>query len=259
MRLDQISVILYTFCDYVQTEDGLKRTLSRLREIGFRNVQVSGIKNPDLTPALVRAACDNEGLAICATHEDATLILKDPAQVVERLQTYGTRHTAYPFPAGIELGQPEAVQRWIEQLEASAKVLAQHGCQLSYHNHHREFHRLEGQTILDRIYRETSLAGEPDTYWIQAGGGSVLEWVRRLADEKRLPLIHLKDLAIAADGETRTAPLGTGNIDFAPVIALAESAGCEAFIIEQDNSYENDRFDDVRVSFEYLKNNYVSD
>lgn len=257
MLIDQISVILYTFSAHVQTEDSLKTTLARLRQIGFTNVQVSGIKNPALTPALIRAACDAEGLGICATHEDSKLILSDPAAVVERLQTFGTRYTAYPFPAEIELGDAAAVAKWLGQLEDAAQVLAQAGCHLTYHNHHREFTRVDGRLLYERIFEETSLGAELDTYWVQAGGVSVLDWTRRLAEAGRLPLLHLKDFAITPEGDTRYAPIGSGNIDFAPIIAAAGAGGCRSYIIEQDDCYGRDPFEAVEESFKYLVRHYV--
>jgi sugar phosphate isomerase/epimerase len=132
-------------------------------------------------------------------------------------------------------------------------VLRDAGITLCYHNHHQEFTKVGGRLLLHRIFSETSLAGEPDTYWIQAGGGNPLQWVQKLAAQKRLPLIHLKDFRVTAKGEVQFAELGAGNLDFDPILAAATAGGCQSFIIEQDATYGRDPFESLAESFHFLQ------
>jgi len=86
------------------------------------------------------------------------------------------------------------VGRWISRLDQAGAVLAAAGQTLCYHNHHQEFRHLGGRVLLDLIFEGTkavNLQGEPDTYWIQFGGGDPVVWCEKLAG--RLPLLHLKD------------------------------------------------------------------
>jgi len=58
--------------------------------------------------------------------------------------------------------------------------------------------RFGDQTGLDIIYNETDpryFQAEIDTYWIQHGGGNPVAWIARM--NGRMPVIHLKDMAIA--------------------------------------------------------------
>jgi sugar phosphate isomerase/epimerase len=100
-----------------------------------------------------------------------------------------------------------------------------------------EFRRVEGEIILDTIYNQTDarfLQGEIDTYWVQYGGADPVAWCHKL--KGRLPLIHLKDYAVTDDNKINYCEIGQGNLDFAAIVAAAEAAGCEWFIVEQDST-----------------------
>jgi sugar phosphate isomerase/epimerase len=211
MKKSQLAAQLYTCRDILKTPAEIAETLHRIRSIGYQAVQVSGM-GPIAEEELLRIL-EGEGLLCCATHESSEKILNDPLSVVERLQKLRCQYTAYPFPAGVDFGNAANVESLISGLEASAAFLASHGMALCYHNHHQEFRKLQGQTILERIYDGAPhLQGEPDTYWVQYGGGDPVEWCERLAG--RLPLIHLKDFVINQENQPVFCEVGSGNLDF---------------------------------------------
>ncbi len=136
-------------------------------------------------------------------------------------------------------------------------MLADAGKVLTYHNHALELEMLDGMPILEIIYGQTDpryLQGEIDTYWIHAGGSSPQAWCARLRD--RLPLLHIKDYAIAEDGKPRFAEIGQGELDFQTIIATAEASGCQWFIVEQDTC-PGDPFVSLEMSFKYIYDNLV--
>ncbi len=181
------------------------------------------------------AICEGEGLTICATHEPGDVILSSPEKVVDRLAKLGCKYTAYPYPNGVDFADESSVKALIDGLERSGAVLADAGQQLLYHNHAHEFVRSGSRTILDRIYAETSprsLAGEPDTYWVQYGGGSPVTFIEKLSG--RVPVLHCKDYVVEAPDKPRFAEVGAGNLDWQAIITAAEKAGTEWFVVEQD-------------------------
>lgn len=257
MQLEQVSVNLYTLRDHLKTPADFAATISKLAGIGFRSVQLSGF-DPDLMPAADCASvCAGHGIKITAAHEPSDRLLADPQWSIDRLKAMGVTHTAYPYPKGIDLSDLAAVDAWLVKLEITRQQLAAAGITLSYHNHHIEFTKVGGKTVMEKIFTQTQLGGEPDTYWVQLGGGNPLEWVTRFAQARRLPLIHLKDVRITANGETQFAELGAGVLDFAPIIAAAEAGGCQSFIIEQDQTYGRDPFESVAESFRFLRDRFV--
>lgn len=251
MRIDQVAVQLYTLREFIQTPGDIAATLRKVRAIGYRAVQVSGM-GPIEEEELVRIL-DGEGLVLCATHEAPDRILNEPERVVERLKRLGCTRTAYPAPRDVDFSSGGAVDAWIEKLNAAGKVLHESGLRLGYHNHHFEFRRLGGRTILERIYEQTDaryLRAELDTYWVQFGGGDPVKWCARLRG--RLPVLHLKDYVIDRENRATFAEIGNGNLDFPAIIAEAERAGCEWYVVEQDIC-PGDPFESIRVSFEYLR------
>jgi sugar phosphate isomerase/epimerase len=253
MKTSQLAAQLYTCRDLLKTPPEIAATLRRVREVGYGAVQVSGM-GPVAEEELVKIL-EGEGLVCCATHEPSGMILDEPQRVVDRLQRLGCRHTAYPFPAGIDLADPAAVAAWIARLDHAGSVLAAAGLALSYHNHHQEFRQLRGRVILDLIFEGTkpeNLQGEPDTYWIQYGGGDPVAWCEKLAG--RLPLLHLKDYMVDEGNNVTMCEIGAGNLDFARIVAAAEASGCDWFIVEQDTC-PGDPVDSLAQSHRYLAEN----
>lgn len=251
MKINQVAAQLYTVRNYLKTPADIAASLKKVRAIGYEAVQVSGM-GPMVEEEL-NQILEGEGLVCCATHEPGDVILKEPAQVVERLQKLRCKHTAYPYPSGVDFSSLASVRHLIAGLNAAGRVLNENGQVLAYHNHGHEFRRIKNKTILELIYKQTDpryLQGEIDTYWVQYGGGDPVDWCRRL--KNRLPLLHMKDFAIDAENKPVFAEIGRGNLCWKKIIAMAEKSGCEWFIVEQDTC-AGDPFDSLRISFEYIK------
>jgi sugar phosphate isomerase/epimerase len=253
MKLGQVAAQLYTVREHTKTPRDLAATLRKIRSIGYPAVQVSAIGPIDNKE--LAAILDGEGLVCCATHESSSDILNQPRAVIDKLHKIRCRYTAYPYPADIDLTDAAAISNLAANLQQIGKTLAAAGIVLAYHNHQLEFRKINGQPILQKILDETSascLVSELDTYWVQLGGGEPTEWCRRL--KGRLPLIHLKDLMVNAENNPAITHLGNGNLNWPAIVAAAEAAGCEWFIVEQDDNWvNNDPFEALAKSLAYLR------
>jgi sugar phosphate isomerase/epimerase len=255
MKIQQVAAQLYTLRDFTKTPADIALTLKKVRKLGYRAVQASAM-GPIEESELVKML-DGEGLALCATHEDGATILNQPHAVVERLRKLNCKYTAYPFPRGIDFGDEAQIHALAGKLDAAGAVLREAGQVLTYHNHAIEFVKFGGRLALEIIYGESApqnLQGELDTYWVQYGGGSPVEWCHRLAG--RLPLLHMKDDAVSKENKPEMAEIGSGNFDWKTIIAAAEKSGCEWFIVEQDIC-PADPFDSLKASFDYIAANLV--
>lgn len=255
MKIDQIALQLYTVRDACQDSASLAATVKRVREIGYRAVQVSGIG--PVPYGEVRAICDGEGVVICATHEPSAMIRSNPEEAVSRLAELGCTMTAYPFPRDVDFSNESHVAELIADLARAGSVMSAAGITLNYHNHAIEFIKVGGKTILETLFDsvdESDLGAELDTYWVQFGGGDPVAWCRKLSG--RLHLMHLKDYAFTAENKPVFAEIGSGNLDFPSIIAAAEKAGCKWFAVEQDTC-PGDPFDSARQSFEFIQANLV--
>lgn len=224
--------------------------------MGYESVQISGVG--PIPEAEWVAIFQGEGLSICATHEPALKILDATEGVIERLHKRGTRLSAYPYPQGIDFNNPEHLDTLLRKLDAAGAKFRAAGLKLGYHNHANEFYRPGGgPTFPERVYAETSpdnVVAELDTYWVQRGGGDVVDWVRRL--KGRQPFIHLKDYRVNPSGEGTFCKIGAGTLPFDRIIAEAEAGGCEWFIVEQD-SCPGDPFGSIAQSYDYIKSHLV--
>ena len=254
MKLNQVAAQLYTLREQCKTPDDIARSLDKVRAIGYQSVQVSGL-GPIENEALLKLAKDN-GLSICATHESLDAILNSPEQVIDKLRALECQHTAIGFPSGVDLGSKEGVLDFCRRFESAAQKFVAANMTVSHHNHHHEFRHIEGKTVMQMILEQTrAVTLELDTYWVQYGGGSPVEWNRRA--QGRLPLLHLKDYVVNEANTPQFAEVGRGNLDWKPIIQSAEESGCTWFIVEQDTT-PGDPFDSLQMSFDYIKNNLVS-
>ena len=250
MQINQVAAQLYTLRDFIKTPSEIAETLRKVRAIGYEAVQVSGM-GPIAEEELV-AMLDGEGLICCATHEGTSRILDTPEQIVERLQKLNCRYTAVPSPGGVSLETLDDVRAFCAKMNDAGKLLNDNDLVLTYHNHHMEFRRIDGWSILETIYAETDpnyLQGEIDTYWVQYGGGDPVDWCERLSN--RLPLLHLKDYGIDSANTPVFSEIGYGNLNWQTIIPAAEAAGCQWFIVEQDTC-PGDPFDSLKLSFDFL-------
>lgn len=251
MKIEQVAAQIYTIRQHTQTPADFAESMRKLREIGFRAVQVSAIGPiPDEEVAKILEA---EGLTCCAAHVAGSRIVSETDAVIAQLKTWRCRFVAYPHPGEIPLNKLPEIKRFAAELEAAGEKLHAAGITLCYHNHSLEFRRVRNRPILDWIYRSTDpkyLKAEIDTYWVQHGGGDPIEWCKKL--KGRLPLLHLKDYTIGPDNQPQYAEIGNGNLNFKRIVKAAEKSGCEWFIIEQDTC-PGDPFDSLRASFNFTQ------
>jgi len=254
MKKEQIAAQLYTVRDLLQNESDIRKSLKKIKALGYDSVQISGMAYID--EKVCKSILDENGLICCATHENGEVILDEPYKIIDRLKKLDCKYTAFPHPGNIPTNNHEEVQNLVERFNKAGEIYAQNGIILTYHNHHNEFRKINGRLILDMLYEDTDpkfLQGELDTYWVQFGGGSCVEYIKKLYN--RLPLLHLKDYIVTENNQVTFAEIGEGNLNWQAIIKEAEKVGCKWFIVEQDTC-NKDPFDSLKISLEYLVNNF---
>ena len=250
MKRNQIAVQLYTLRDHLKTPGEVAESLGKVRRIGYQTVEIAGIgkvHDDELLKML-----QGEGLGACAVHESGDLILHEPDRTADRAKKLGCPYVVYAWPAGVDFGNPVAVNKLIDALETAGASMAAQGVKLCYHNHQLEFRHVGGRVILAEIFARTKpqhVFAELDTHWVQVGGGDPAEWCRRMAG--RLPLLHIKDYAINEENKSVFAEIGQGNLDWPRIIKAAEEAGCQWFVVEQDTC-PGDPFTSIEASYKYV-------
>lgn len=241
---------LYTLRNHIETEEGVIDTFSRLQQMGCRYVQVSGMKAP-ISPKRLREIADQYEQQIVLTHTDVNRIKNDTLALIEEHKIMGCSHIGIGCRPGDYKDTAEDYRRFIADFTPAAKLMKEHGMVLHYHNHSFEFAKMDGdKTGFDILTTET----DPelwhftlDTYWVQAGGRNPVSEIERLVG--RVSAVHLKDMAIV-DGGQRFAAVGRGNLDFAAIMDACRKAGTEWALIEQDDCYGADAFEEMAFSLQ---------
>ena len=251
MEETKLAAQLYTIREFTQTLEDFKASMHKIREIGYKAVQVSGIG--PISHEDVKAAVDAAGLTICITHVSFDYLRDDMEAAIAQHKLWECPNVAIGSmpPQYREAG----LEGFIEFAHAATEIgkrLADAGLTFSYHNHSFEFVRFGRRTGLDIIYEESDpryLKAELDTYWVQHGGGDVIAWIRKLKD--RMPVIHLKDMVIY-EGQQTMAEVGEGNLNWPGILEACEEAGVRWYAVEQDRCLR-DPFESLRISYLNLR------
>lgn len=243
---------LYTVREFCKTVPDIAATFKKVAGIGYKAVQVSGIGTADARDVALIA--NDNGLTISATHMPWPRFRNELADVIATHKAWNCSHSAIgSLPA--EYYSVEGVARFLAELAPIAKTLAAEGIDFSFHNHQAEFIKLDGRLMMDRLLADSPadmLKFEIDTYWVQVGGQSPANWIRKVAG--RIPLLHLKDYAIAmSDPRVRMSEIGQGNLDWQDILAAAKQAGVRWYLVEQDDCNGRDPFESLAISYRYLR------
>ncbi|MFH1904020.1 MAG: sugar phosphate isomerase/epimerase [bacterium] len=241
---------LYTVRDFTKTISDIAKTLKKIAEIGYTSVQISGFG--PVSPKEVAKICDDSGLMVAATHVGWGRFLNELDEVIAEHKMWKCKHAAI---GGLtqEYKNLDGLKRFIEELGPVSEKLLQEGIDFSYHNHNHELVRYGNKTWLEMLYEQASpeqLKAEIDVYWIQAGGGDPVEWIKKC--RARQPLIHLKDMAITQNREQRFAEIGEGNLNWPSILQAASESGVEWYLVEQDTCYDRNPFESLAISYRNL-------
>ncbi|OKP66557.1 xylose isomerase [Paenibacillus sp. P3E] len=250
MKTSTIAAQMYTLREFTQTAEGLRDSFLKVQDIGYQAVQVSGIGPID--PQLVKQYADEAGLAICATHVPWDRLVNDLDALAAEHKLWNCTYIGLGALPGEYQTSQEGYRTFAREASEIAQVLKhKHGLQFVYHNHDFEFERLDGLTGLEVLLQESDPEAfdfELDLYWVQAGGGSPVDWINKVKD--RMRVVHLKDMAVVAR-KAEFAEIGQGNMDYRAIIEACRETGVEWYVVEQDVCRRNP-FESLEISLKYL-------
>lgn len=211
----------------INVEDSLVGSVDRLAELGYDSLQFKAGGLADHSPADLRAALADAGLAVPPCHADLETLEADLPAAVEPYRAVGCDDLVV-CATDDAFASVGSVERLAERLGVLADRLDDRGVGLAYHLHGAEFATLDGQTGLDRLLDGApGVAVEPDVPWVATGGGEPVELFRDLAG--RVPVAHVADVD-RSTGEK--VPLGEGDLDIEAVVETAGETGVEWLVYE---------------------------
>lgn len=246
MKVEQkFAAQLYTVRD--ELANGIEPTFQALKEMGWAGVQISALPT-DHNPEEVADALKATGLRTAGMHISLDRLQTDLFNVLKEADLYGTKDIICPF-IGQEYWNVEGYKKLKQTLNEVAKKAP--GYRISYHNHAFEFDtEIDGVSALEYILqpeKDNLILAEIDVYWVKKGGCDPLEFIQPYAG--RMPIIHLKDMT--DDEDEMFAEVGTGKIDFLPILQWGEKSGIDWYAVEQDVCPGNP-MDSLQISLENL-------
>ncbi|WP_054940483.1 sugar phosphate isomerase/epimerase family protein [Paenibacillus ihuae] len=251
MKQTTIAAQMYTLREFTQTPEGLREAFQKLKVIGYQAVQISGIGKID--PQLVKQYADESELVICATHVSWDRLVNDLEALAAEHKLWNCKYIGLGALPGEYQNSKEGYRTFARLASEIARTLQkEHGLQFIYHNHDFEFERVDGVTGTEVLLEESdvnALGFELDLYWVQAGGGSPVDWVRKV--QGRMQVVHLKDMAIVGRKQV-FAEIGEGNMNYKDIIQACRKTGVEWYVVEQDVC-RRDPFESLAISLNYLQ------
>ncbi|NSW89784.1 MAG: sugar phosphate isomerase/epimerase [Firmicutes bacterium] len=250
MDTKKIVAQLYTVRNFTQTPEDIKKTLHRVKEIGYDAVQVSGFGAID--PYHLKDLADEAGVKIIVTHMPYNRMINDFDALVEEHKIWDCEYIGLGSMPPEYRKNAEGFVKFAKEFSKIARKFADEGLKFVYHNHKFEFEKFDGKTGMEILLNETDpevFGFEIDTYWVQAGGADPVEWIKKV--KGRMDVIHLKDMAIKEDKQI-FAEIGEGNLNWPAILNTCKDIGVKWYCVEQDICLR-DPFESLAISFRNLK------
>jgi sugar phosphate isomerase/epimerase len=184
------------------------------------------------------------GFEFKASDED----LKKSLDLLTKLKV-GIAVVYWPWYTGGPFNLAECKQS-TERLNILGKACREKGLEFAWHNHDKEFIKMEEGLPFDFLMNNTDpelVKCELDIYWAAKGGADPVELMKKYAG--RYNILHIKDMAPGA-AKDFDCP-GSGIIDFPAVFREADKQGIKHFMVERDNV--PDGIACLKSASEYLK------
>lgn len=275
-----IGLQLYALGDEAGADLGA--TFAMVKEMGYGEVELPGLY--DRPAAEIKALADAAGLPVASLHVPAApfspnqrMTFESGVDVVaEAAQALGISSVVIPvpiLPEGFAFGEgedfPTAIsrafsvvdvahwQRMATRFNELGQAMKDRGLQLAYHNHNLEFAPLGDTTPWAVLMAETDpelVKIQLDLGWVVQAGLDPAEQLRELGS--RAISLHVKDVAQGGANSfyfaATPAEVGSGRIDWASLMPVAEEVGIAHYFVEQEPPFTIPRAEAMAKSARFL-------
>jgi sugar phosphate isomerase/epimerase len=238
-----------------EAERDLPTVLEAVRKIGYEEVETYW--NVYTHPAAeLRRMIAEHGLRVPSGHFDyAGLESK-----IDYAKILGVDYMVCPMLPENMRYTLDGFRRAGDQLNIWGEKVRQAGMQLGFHNHNYEFRRFGDTTGFETMMKIADpklVCMEMDCYWMVEAGQNPLRMFERYGN--RIQLLHLKDRKpgfptsqVKDAAAEHFTEVGSGTIDWKPILAAAEKNAVKHFYVERDSGGLAP-MESLRISFRYLK------
>lgn len=257
----EIGIQLYSVRSLIgvfgKSQGDYKPVLRALADMGYTSVEAASYKDGLLygqTPAQFRRDVEEAGMKVLSTH--CTLNLSDKQlatgdfsealawwdECIAAHKAAGVEYIVVPSMRRVEtLAGLATYCRYFDEIGARCKAA---GIKFGYHNHSREFEKVEDRVMLDYMLENTDpdkVFFQMDVYWTVMGKASPVDYFAKYPG--RFRLLHIKD---------RREVGQSGMVGYDAIFRNAATAGVENIIVEMEGSSYGDVLRSVRECADYL-------
>ncbi len=242
----KLGLQLYTVRDLLAAD--FHGTLEKVSKLGLDGVELAGqyggLEPRDLKRELIDLKLEVAGMHVVLDQLETNLDYQ-----IAAARVLGAGYLVCPWlDAELYVGGWDAV---IERLQLVKQRLEGSDVRLAYHNHTFE---LDVQPMPLEAIAAAGIPLEFDIAWAHAAGVDPSEFLTRHAGQ--IPLLHVKDVARVSEAAGmdgwQTVELGRGSVPISAALELAQTAGVEWALLEQD-ACEGNALDSVRISLEWWR------
>ena len=234
-----------------KSEGDYKPVLQALADMGYTFVEAASYKDGLLygtLPQQFRRDVEATGMKVLSTHctlnlsdkqlatGDFTEALKWWDECIAAHKAAGVEYIVVPSMRRIETLDGLATYcRYFNEVGARCKAA---GIKFGYHNHSREFEKVEDRVMLDYMLENTDpdkVFFQMDVYWTVMGQASPVDYFTKYPG--RFRLLHIKD---------RREVGQSGMVGYDAIFCNAATAGVENIIVEMEGSSYGDVLRSVR-------------
>jgi len=225
-----------------EAQKDLPSALALARKLGFTELEVAGFYGRSVSE--FRRLLAEHGLRVTSFGAEWNQLLQSTSKAADDATALGAKFiTCSQIPRKKRLTLDDTLKA-ADNFNRWGEALASVGLHFCYHTHGYEFVDGPDGTLFDTLAKRTDskVANfEMDVFWVVFGNQDPAKLLRKYP--RRFPLMHLKDIR---HGEPRTfdpgtveeeasVPLGTGEVDWPPVLRAAKETGVERYYIEEEH------------------------
>lgn len=220
---------------YSVREDAAKDLFGVLKAVanmGYEGVEFAGYHGHSAPE--IKKVLEDVGLKCCGGHLGIDTLLGDAlAATVDFQQTLGNRFLIVP---GLPHERTKDKAAWLETAHTMNRIadkLKPLGLKTGYHNHHTEFHDMDGELPWDIFFGNThqDVVMQFDTGNAMHGKAEAGPFLRRYPH--RALTVHLKEYSATND----KALIGEGDVKWKEIFELCETVGDTHWYIVEQESY----------------------
>ncbi len=249
----ELGINLFTIRTEIKTPEDFLASAYKLRDMGYSFMQFSG---GPYDHEVIKSVSEETAMPIVLTHVPMDRILNDTDALMKEHEYFNCYNIGLGAMPGDVVQDDDLLVKKVTELNEAGKRMKENGFKFFYHHHGMELRKLEcGITVMDyMIENAPNINFTVDTYWLQIGGVSVLEYIKKL--NGRIECAHLKDykMCYRPDFHQEISAVGDGNINFKDVVPAIINSGAKYLLVEQDNAPDfDDIWGEVKKSIDYLK------